>query len=318
MVSLNVANRQGPGYLPHNQAVGNPFAVQKHTPVEALAATPDAASQNPFDATMSQDDGIGSLLTTVIGQIMAVIVNLMQTVFAGSETDSTPVASQTLNGPAQNQALSFGNLTGDPNSVSNIQATQASGGIQTIDGIQVNTGTFSNSELTTVTQLLNTIANDPDGSVLIANMQNRGYVIQKDPSIENIAQVQGTTISLGSDTFTQAPDYVLEVLGHEMTHAATPQDGDTKNEEGVANVVGRRIRFRNNGNTPFTYQNDKGQTFTFDGSPEAEREAYVNSVLDARNPLQLAYKDLGENGDIFNTLKSLGINFNFGVTGQAA
>jgi hypothetical protein len=180
----------------------------------------------------------------------------------------------------------------------------------TYDGIKIDKTTLNPDEVQTVKDLLDTMKNDPDGSKLLNSLVSQGYSINKDPSTSNIAETRSDqkTITLGTGTFSQDKAYVLEVLGHEMTHAATPDDGDSKNEEALASTLGRRIRDRYEGKGS-TYQDANGKDVQFNGGTDDEKFSYNTGVIGAHN--LPAYKDLPENTQIFDSLAALGITFDF-------
>jgi hypothetical protein len=53
------------------------------------------------------------------------------------------------------------------------------------------------------------------------------------------------TIVMGEETIRRGTG--LATLAHELVHATTPHDGDSKHEEGMANVIGERIAARISG-----------------------------------------------------------------------
>lgn len=151
-----------------------------------------------------------------------------------------------------------------------------------------------------VKKALEGVANDPDGNKLLKNAVDKGLNIKLDELDGAIAYNSGDTIGLGQAAFDQGTGYLVEVLGHELSHRVSEGDGDTKNEEAIGSTLGRRIRARYEGN-PMT--------------PEQEAADYKKGVESAReNP---AYKDLPENTDIFDSLSDLGIEFDPGVRGAA-
>lgn len=181
------------------------------------------------------------------------------------------------------------------------------------NGVKIDVDGFSPDELTTVVQLIDTMGNDPDGSILLNTLKQNGGLVKRDHSTNNVAYAGGDGISFGNGAF-ESKDYALEVFGHELTHYAVQFDpfrNYTKNEESVGSTLGRRIRFRANGGQPFTFTDEFGKETVFDGSQGAEIESYVAGVRGARNPNSTSYKDLPEDTSVFATLRNLGITFPF-------
>ena len=89
-----------------------------------------------------------------------------------------------------------------------------------------------------------------------------------------------------------APDFDKTVV-HELVHAATDADGDSKDEEGKADVIGYRVAERITGQAP---------PFLAFNSAQEEQAIYNNKV---DNP---AYASLAASNGVDNTLSSLGLS----------
>lgn len=127
---------------------------------------------------------------------------------------------------------------------------------------------------------LDKIAADPEGRALLAEAQKRGVTIEVgDPSkaagsADKIAcscpehqmakdqgsVVNGVTISRGNKSHIVVRDPGnIKTIVHELVHAISTQDGNSQHEEGIADVVGKRVESRINGtrleNPNATYTN---------------------------------------------------------------
>ncbi|WP_303673166.1 hypothetical protein [Vampirovibrio chlorellavorus] len=153
---------------------------------------------------------------------------------------------------------------------------------------------------------LSAIANDPEGARLLAAAQANGYTIEVgDPSAAiggsfdkgNIScpgcqaaldagqQINGVTLPSQKKIIINpnAPDFEKTVV-HELVHAATPGDGNSQTEEGIADVIGYRVANR----------------ITGKAVPGDARSIFLNKIAN--------YPGLtGANG-IRNTLANLGLN----------
>jgi hypothetical protein len=149
---------------------------------------------------------------------------------------------------------------------------------------------------------LTAIAQDPEGSKLLQTAIANGYTIEVgDP----VAAAAGSQDAADPDTVNgvtlpdqkkivinpNAPDFT-KTVAHELVHAATDADGDSKDEEGKADVIGYRIAERLTGQAP-----------PVPGlSTPLEEQVIYNSKVD--NP---AYASLGANNGVDQTLAALGI-----------
>lgn len=169
-----------------------------------------------------------------------------------------------------------------------------------VDSVQIDINPNS-PEYAETKKALNGVANDPDGQKLLQNAVDKGLKVKLGEHEGAIAYNQGDTIGLGKAAFEQGTGYLVEVLGHELTHRVSQGDGNSKQEEGLASTLGRRIRDRYEGNAP--------------KSPQEEAADYRKGVESAKtNP---AYRDLPENTDIFDSLGELGIEFDPAVRSAA-
>lgn len=153
---------------------------------------------------------------------------------------------------------------------------------------------------------LNAIANDPEGAKLLAAAKANGYTIEiGNPAaalggsfdkssvscphcraaLDAGQQVNGVTLPDQKKIIINpnAPDFEKTVV-HELVHAATPGDGNSQTEEGVADVIGYRIANR----------------ITGKGQPGSASSIFFNKIAN--------YPGLTGANAIRSTLASLGIN----------
>jgi hypothetical protein len=179
-------------------------------------------------------------------------------------------------------------------------------GEERYQGLIINTDSFEPGEVDDLKETLDAMADDPDGAKLMKSLVAQGYRIEKDRNLDAIATAGGGVITIGPDALGDK-GYLLEVLGHEMVHAAV-NDPDTKNQESIGSTLGRRIRYRYEGKSS-VYQDENGMDVRFDGSPEAEETSYRTGIRSAR--VNDAYRDLPENSDALEILREMGIEFDF-------
>lgn len=184
-------------------------------------------------------------------------------------------------------------------------------GNETYEGVRIDHKNFTEPELNDLKKTLDFLGDHPDGAKLLSKLRKEGFSIVRDPGLKNaIAETRYSEkqIALGSGTFGEGKGYVLEVMGHELTHAVTQELANTPNEEALGSTLGRRIRFDYEGE--FAYRDAAGKEVTFDGSKEAEELSYRNGMQTAAQSEGL--KDLERNTFVFNGLADLGIHFTFG------
>lgn len=88
---------------------------------------------------------------------------------------------------------------------------------------------------------LNLIATDPEGQKLLAEAQKRGVTIKVantgDRNVLGAFDPRTNSITIGNGNN-------IKTIVHELVHATTSQDGNSQTEEGLANVVGKRVESR--------------------------------------------------------------------------
>jgi hypothetical protein len=145
---------------------------------------------------------------------------------------------------------------------------------------------------------LSDISRDPEGQKLLAAAKQKGVQIQMGPpeaaqadgSIKRGYQ-QGNNIVINSY---DSKEGLRATLAHELVHAATQGDGNSMQEETVADVVGNRIARRINGQGT---------------SPQQEKSDYSSRSAWVHNPASDYLSDnLPENNGILQSLQGLGID----------
>jgi hypothetical protein len=157
---------------------------------------------------------------------------------------------------------------------------------------------------------------DPDGKILMDTFTAGGGEVRRDKTTTSArAYTSGGNIMFGNDSFTTDIPDLMEVLGHELTHVAAgsvlPHE-DTLNEEVLASTLGRRIRFRANGNQPFEVDQN-GQKYIFDGTEKAEQISYSLAIQKLQPTTTLKI----DNDQIFNLLNKVGLTFTINHNGSA-
>ncbi len=243
-------------------------------------AVPSVAPQ--VDISAAPLDRSAGLLN-VIGSVVQMLSLIMATIKPGGGYAAPASTPQTVSAP-QTVLPAAG------------QAAAASAAPQSI----------SASPDARLNSTLSALANDPEGSRLLAAARANGFTIEVgDPSAAvggtfdkgNIScpscqaaldagkQINGVTLPSQKKIIINpnAPDFEKTVV-HELVHAATPGDGNSQTEEGIADVIGFRVANR----------------ITGKAVPGDARSIFLNKIAN--------YPGLtGVNG-IRNTLASLGLN----------
>lgn len=187
----------------------------------------------------------------------------------------------------------------------------------TYQGVKISDSSMTSDELNAIKKALDIFSQDPDGKILTSKMAENGIVIRKDDAEAGkigaaaFSNAGNKALVIAQGYFNDHKDITpqdasgLEVLGHEMTHNALAVAGagaDSNDQEALASVVGRRIRYRYDHLTHDVTL--AGQTFSYDGSDAAQQKDYEYGLKltpnDPRDP------------KVFDYMKKLGINLNFG------
>ncbi|WP_373532711.1 hypothetical protein [Vampirovibrio sp.] len=166
--------------------------------------------------------------------------------------------------------------------------------------------TDSSQQKARLDKTLNAISMDPEGARLLEAAKAKGYTIEVgDPAaaaggaldkgsvscnhckaamdagrkINGVTLLDEKKIVINPD----APDFEKTVV-HELVHAASEDDGNSKQEEGIADVVGYRVANR----------------ITGKAQPGDAQSIYTKKMAN--------YKELNGTNSIRNTLAELGIN----------
>lgn len=94
---------------------------------------------------------------------------------------------------------------------------------------------------------LDLIRQDPEGSRLLAEAERRGVRIS--PGNPGGSNILGVFNPNNNSIIVRDPSNIKTII-HELVHATTPEDGNSRTEEGLANVVGDRVASRIQGRTP--------------------------------------------------------------------
>jgi hypothetical protein len=127
---------------------------------------------------------------------------------------------------------------------------------------------------------LNTIAQDPEGRVLVQQALKNGITFSAGNTGES--NVLGLFTPANNHIVVRNPADV-KTLVHELVHATSEHDGNSQLEEGLANLIGDRVSARISGRAP---------------------NNNVQGILDATARL---YPELGASNNIRQTLFGLGI-----------
>jgi hypothetical protein len=168
-----------------------------------------------------------------------------------------------------------------------------------VEGVKIAAADMTADELNTVKGYVKFLGQDPDGSKLLqAASHDKALTISYEPSfkdgmggdtanhhirlskkvVDNEAKAKGDPTDIMG----------IEALGHELVHAATEGDDDSKQEESLATVVGTRIAGR------YFHQ------------PVDEQKVYEDWINGQTN--NDAYKNMKVDNNIFADVSHLGIN----------
>lgn len=258
-----------PGVLPTQSP------VQTAPLSSSLPATGYAGlSQPSFDAQ-------GGSLMGVLGSLLQLITMLMPQLGGGSQSGLTAEQSE----PAYDRSSMIPFIAGNTD---------------------IPNTTRSLNQSARLDDTLAKLAQDPEGSKLLAEAKAKGYTIEVgDPSqalggsldkgnlncshcraaLDAGQQINGVTMP-GEKKIVinpNAPDFEKTVV-HELVHAASDGDDNSQQEEGIADVIGYRVASRITGKT----------------APGSAQSIYFNKMTN--------YQELKQSNSIRSTLASLGID----------
>ena len=155
---------------------------------------------------------------------------------------------------------------GNAGNAGNGEVTQMASRGVTADGTARIQNTDGNAgERDALDNSLAAIAKDPEGAALLAEAERRGVTIEVgDPgafvgsqdavdcscgqhgdgvAADRASNVAGVTLSRGGQSHIVVRDPSnIKTIVHELVHAVSTEDGNSKHEEGIADVVGSRLR----------------------------------------------------------------------------
>lgn len=126
---------------------------------------------------------------------------------------------------------------------------------------------------------LNALAQDPEGAKLLEKAKANGFSVKVGNTGGN--NVLGVT-DPNTKTIILGDGNNLKTLVHELVHASTTNDGNSQTEEGLANIIGKRVESR------------------LTGKPLENPNTTFNNTLPN-------YKNLNANNNIVQSLSALGI-----------
>jgi hypothetical protein len=207
------------GYIPQPAQLMQPFNPLLPTPLlpQQLASQPQSPQ---IDLSAPQLDPTAGLICALFEVCKALASMLPRGAAGASTTAAQPTtASATLPGSAVGGA--------------NPQAMNASADPR-------------------LSRDLSALASDPEGARLLAAAQANGYTIEVgDPGpaagsgVRPGQRINGVTLPDQKKIIISpnAPEFTKTLI-HELVHAATPGDGNSQTEEGIADVIGYRIANR--------------------------------------------------------------------------
>jgi hypothetical protein len=270
----------------------------------ANGATNPATDQT-FMPTNAAADATGQpSAAQLLSTIVSTLITIIQSLAAGGTTGGGQIPASASGDGQYAPASTTTNDFTDPGTVTDSNSTP----------IGIKNGTTNPTQKATLDQSLSKIATDPDGSKLIAQAKKLGVTIKvgdpaaaagandvtvkgdglTDPDGKTVAkdgtvQVNGVTLSdnqTGKVTVVVRDPSNIKTIAHELVHAVSTGDGNSQQEEGIADVIGSRVA-NNVGDTQHALQ----------GSDE---QIYINK--------QQYYPTLNNSNNIRQTLAGLGIN----------
>jgi len=255
---------------------------------------------NPFamgGMTGTAGDGsMSGMLQQIVSMLMTIMSMLMSMLQGGNANQGTPSFDRGNPEPFTN-SNNGGGIT-VPTQLSHPQSPPTGGTKPTAaQSDSLITGIKNTTSDPTQKQRLNTtlakVAQDPDGAKLLKAAEANGYTIEVgDPTKagsqdHDADSVNGVTLPDQKKIIINpnAPDFDKTVV-HELVHAATPTDGNSKTEEGMADVIGYRVSSRMDGRQ-------------MPGSEQQIFSAKANSS---------SYSSLQSDNGIINDLNKLGIS----------
>lgn len=263
--------------------------------LSSLFGTP-ATTTNSFTGTLG-NQALSSSFTagssSGLGGLMSMVSSFMQNPgTVGGVTGATNQPATSTANSALAQTLGFGNV----NLITAPSTTDAA---------------TQNAQLN---QSLARIATDPDGSVLLNRAKQLGVSIEvgdpaaaagaKDVTVkgdgltDNLSVAKDGSIVVNGVTLSDANGNIrivvrdpsnIKTIAHELVHAVSTGDGNSKQEEGIADVIGSRVANRLGGTA-------------VGGLTGSDEQIYLNK--------QQYYPNLPTTNNIRQTLAGLGLSVN--------
>jgi hypothetical protein len=259
----------------------NILVGQQFTPSGISTIPSSTVTNNPFQLDTSAPKTSSTLSTVKTNSIVDALASLTQLVsLVATASTETPLIN-----------------------ANNARATAP--GIAVPGSINTTTNPLQKSRLDTS---LAKVAEDPEGSVLLQKAIAKGYTIEVgnasaaiggardaeggatlcpecQAALDGGGQVNGVTIPGQKKIVVDpnAPNFD-KTLVHELVHAASDNDGNSQQEEGIADVIGYRVSSRANGLA----------------LPASQAQIFNSKILN--------YPNLQSNNSIQNTLANLGIS----------
>lgn len=254
--------------------------AQPNAPIQADAA------QEAGEAEGVQNDSQNNPIAALLQLLLILLQNLQAQADQTAQQEQAQQPAQQASSDPLSAMLSM--LTGmgaggGPMSAgqSGVNGISSSGGrvqASANDGEAINSR--GNAQLQ---NSLDKIENDPVGSVLLAKARENGVKIRVgDTGGSNILGLFNPNTN---EIVVRDPNNIKTIV-HELGHAATPQDGNSQEEEGIVEAIGRDVVSR----------------------IETGRSLSNNELQQIANQKRTLYRELNRSNDIKNSLANLGIS----------
>jgi hypothetical protein len=290
--------------MPNLGSYGSLYATQKTN--QSPAANPNTGAADQQQTTTPPNQGLagaagGSDSKAALTQILSMLATILTALIAQMQ-GGQPSFDQERAKSAKSAKRA--GISGGGGGVASPAGLGNSGGLTPTGTAPASAGQLATSaQQTNMTQnpaqkqrldtTLSKVAKDPDGAKLLQAALAKGYTIEvgdptqagsQDAGPKDADSVNGVTIPDQKKIIINpnAPNFDKTVV-HELVHAATEVDGNSKTEEGMADVIGFRVSSRMNGIA----------------EPGSEQQIFQNKIA--------SYPDLNNSNDILNSLSRLGI-----------
>jgi hypothetical protein len=289
-----------------SQPIGQPAV--SFMPVTSLANTSNYGFSLPDSNTATAFYGSLYMIQQIMQGLLSIFLLLRQ---QSKLTNNLPSVTE----PGKPATTGTAGTPGKPATAMPATDTPNPNADETYKGIGIMTSTMTPDEVKKLKKNLDTISADPDGQKLLAELKKNNTVMQKSKLSEGTYAQGGTDKVEFSQSFfddwDKKDDKGLEVMVHEITHsairgtAAYQEKGWSQDDEAMASVMGRRIRFR--ADRQIHDVTLGGKTFNYNGTTQAEQQDYELGFASFAGNM-----DYGRNTSVFAALNELGITFGFG------